>query len=82
MSPLVLSKAFTCLVVIYWSVWISLAECSHSSIALVVFCVQVRICFLLPAIPTRVVRGKSKPVRVGPRTGIIRLRASIDGILS
>jgi hypothetical protein len=36
MSPLVLSKAIVCLVVIYWSPWISLAELSHSSFALVV----------------------------------------------
>jgi hypothetical protein len=81
MSPLVLSKAFACLVVIYWSPWISLAERGRSSFALVVSCVQVRICFLLPAMPMRVVSGRSKPVRVGPRTGIHRPRASIDGIL-
>jgi hypothetical protein len=38
-------------------------------------------CFLFPAMPTRVVSGKSKPMRVGLRTGILRHRASIDGIL-
>jgi hypothetical protein len=32
-----LFKAFACLVVIFWSPWISLAECSRSSFALVVF---------------------------------------------
>jgi hypothetical protein len=31
--------------------------------------------------PTRVVNGKSKPMRVGLRTGILRLRAPMDGIL-
>jgi hypothetical protein len=30
---------------------------------------------------TRVVSGKSKPMRVGLRTGILRLRAPMDGIL-
>jgi hypothetical protein len=29
----------------------------------------------------RVVSGKSKPMRVGLRTGILRLRAPMDGIL-
>jgi hypothetical protein len=29
----------------------------------------------------RVVSGRSKPVRVGPRTGILRLRASMYDIL-
>jgi hypothetical protein len=32
-----LFKAFACLVVIFWSPWISLAERRHSSFALVVF---------------------------------------------
>jgi hypothetical protein len=32
-----LFKAFACLVVIFWSPWISLAKRSRSSIALVVF---------------------------------------------
>jgi hypothetical protein len=81
MSPLVLSKDFACLVVICWSPWISLAEHSRLSFALVISCVQVRIYFLLPAMPTRVVSGRSKPVRVGPHTGIHRLRASMDDIL-
>jgi hypothetical protein len=39
MSSLVLIKAFACLVVICWSLWISLAERSHSSFPLVVSCV-------------------------------------------
>jgi hypothetical protein len=29
----------------------------------------------------RVVSGKSKPMRVGLRTGILKLRALMDGIL-
>jgi hypothetical protein len=37
MSSLVLFKAFACLVVIFWSPWISLAKRSRSSFALVVF---------------------------------------------
>jgi hypothetical protein len=81
MSPLVLSKAFACLVVIYWSPWIRLVERSHSSFAPVVSCVQVRIYFLLPVMPTRAVSGRSKPMRVGCRTGTLRLRASMDNIL-
>jgi hypothetical protein len=32
-----LFKAFACLLVIFWSHWISLAERSHSSFALVIF---------------------------------------------
>jgi hypothetical protein len=31
--------------------------------------------------PTRVVSGKSKPMRVGLRNGILRLRAPMDSIL-
>jgi hypothetical protein len=31
--------------------------------------------------PLRVVSGKSKPMRVGLRTGILRLRVLMDGIL-
>jgi hypothetical protein len=81
MSSLVLFKAFACLVVIFWSSWISLAERGHSSIALVVFCVQVRICFHFPVMPMRVVSGKSRPRRVGLRTRIPRLRALMDDIL-
>jgi hypothetical protein len=81
MSSLVLIKAFACLVVIFWSLWISLAERSRSSFALIVFCVQVRNCFLSLAMLTRVVSGKSKPMRVGLRTRILRLRVLMDGIL-
>jgi hypothetical protein len=81
MSSLVLFKVFACLVVICWSPWISLAERSHSSFALVASCVQMRNCFLFPAMPTRVISEKSKPMRVGLRTGILRLRALMDDIL-
>jgi hypothetical protein len=42
---------------------------------------QVRNCFLLSAMPTRVVSGKSKLMRVGLRTGILRLRMLMDDIL-
>jgi hypothetical protein len=66
---------------IFWSPWISLAECSHSSFAHVVFYVLVRNCFLLSAMSMRVVSGKSKPRKVGLRTGTLRLRALMDGIL-
>jgi hypothetical protein len=41
----------------------------------------VRNCFLLPVMPIRVVSEKSKPMRVGLRTGILRLKAPMDGIL-
>jgi hypothetical protein len=81
MSSLVLIKAFACLAVIFLSPWISLPERSHSSFALVVFCVQVRNYFLFSAMPMRVVSGKSKPRRVGLHTGIIRLRVPMDDIL-
>jgi hypothetical protein len=43
--------------------------------------VKVRNYFLLPAMPMRVVGGKSKPMRDGLRTGILRLRVPMDGIL-
>jgi hypothetical protein len=76
-----LFKAFASLVVIFWSPWISLAECSRSSFALVVFCVQVMNCFLFPAMPMRVVSGKYKLMRAGLHTGIFRLRASMDEVL-
>jgi hypothetical protein len=76
-----LFKAFACLVLIIWSPWINLAEHSRSSFALVVFCVQVRSCFLLPVMPMRVVSGESKLMRVELRTGTLRLRAPMDGIL-
>jgi hypothetical protein len=49
--------------------------------ALVVFCVQMRACFLFPGTPTTVVSAKSKPLTVGLRSGILRLRALMDGIL-
>jgi hypothetical protein len=42
---------------------------------------QVRKCFLLLAMMMRVVSGKSKPMRVGLRTGILRLRTPMDDIL-
>jgi hypothetical protein len=76
-----LFKAFTCLVVIVWSPWISLTERSQSSFALAVFCVQVRNCVLLSVMPMRVVNEKSKPMRVGLHTGTLRLRAPMDVIL-
>jgi hypothetical protein len=63
------------------SPWISLAERSRSSFALVVFYVQVRNCYLLPTMPTRVVSGKFKLMRVGLHTGTLRLRAPMDDIL-
>jgi hypothetical protein len=81
MSSLVLFKALACPVVIFWSPWISLTECSRSSFALVVFYVQVRNCFLFLAMPMRVVSGKSKLMRVRLRTAILRLRALMDDIL-
>jgi hypothetical protein len=81
MSSLILFKAFAYLVVICWSPWISLVECSHSSFALVLACVQVWICCLFLVMPTRVVSGRSKLMRVGLRTGILRLRALMDDIL-
>jgi hypothetical protein len=43
--------------------------------------VQVRSFFLFSVMPMRVVSGKSKLMRVELRTGILRLRALIDGIL-
>jgi hypothetical protein len=43
--------------------------------------VQVRNYFLFPAMSTRFVSGKSKLMRVRLRTGILRLRASMDDIL-
>jgi hypothetical protein len=81
MTSLVLFKAFACLVVIFWSPWISLVECSHLSFALVVFCMQVRNYFPLSAMLMRVVSGKSKPMRVRLCTGTLRLRAPMDDIL-
>jgi hypothetical protein len=81
MGSLVCIKAIACLVVIVQSSWVSLAESSRSSIALVVICMQKRNCFIFPVMLMRVVSGKSKPMRVGLRTGILRLRASMDDIL-
>jgi hypothetical protein len=43
--------------------------------------VQVRKFFFLSAMPTRVVSGKSKLMRVRLRTGIPMLRMPMDGIL-
>jgi hypothetical protein len=68
-------------VVICWSSWISLAEHSRSRFALVVSCLQVRICFLFSVMPMRVVTGRSKPLRIGLCIGILRHRAPMDGIL-
>jgi hypothetical protein len=41
----------------------------------------VRSCFLFLVMPTRVISGRSKPIKVGLRTMILRLRALMDGIL-
>jgi hypothetical protein len=79
MSPLILTNSYMSrgdLLV----TWISLAERNHSSFALAIFYVQVRNCFLLPAMPTRVASGKSKPMRVGLHTRIPRLRMPMHGI--
>jgi hypothetical protein len=46
-----------------------------------VFCVQVRNCFLLTVMLMRVVSEKYKLMRVGLHTGILSLRAPMDGIL-
>jgi hypothetical protein len=43
--------------------------------------VQVRNYFLFPVMPTRVISGKSKPMKVGLSTGILRLKTLMDGIL-
>jgi hypothetical protein len=59
----------------------ALAECSYSSFALVVSCVQVRIFFLLPVMPTRNDSGRSKQMRVGCHTGIHRLGVPVEIIL-
>jgi hypothetical protein len=81
MSPLVLLKAIACIVVIFLSPWISLAGRTRSTFALVVSYVQVRIFFLFLVMSTKDARGRSKPMRVGHRTGILSLRALMDGIL-
>jgi hypothetical protein len=54
---------------------------SRSSFTLVVSCVQVRNFFLFPAMMMRDASGRSKPMRVGHHTRILRLRALMDGIL-
>jgi hypothetical protein len=41
----------------------------------------MRNCFLLPTMLMRVASGKSKPMRVGLRTGILKLRMPMDDIL-
>jgi hypothetical protein len=64
-----------------WSLWISLAERSRSSFTLAIFCVQVMNYLLLPAMPTRVISGKSKPMKIGLRTEILRLRMTMSDIL-
>jgi hypothetical protein len=43
--------------------------------------VQVRNCFLYSMMPMKIVSGKSKPMRVGLRTGILRLKMLMDDIL-
>jgi hypothetical protein len=76
---LVLFKVFAYLAMIFWPSQISLAERSHSSFTLVFL--QVRKCFLFLVMPMRVISRKSKPMMVGLRTGILRLRALINDIL-
>jgi hypothetical protein len=41
----------------------------------------MRNCFLFPVMPKRVISQKSKPMRVGLRTRILRFRALMDDIL-
>jgi hypothetical protein len=41
----------------------------------------VRSFFLFPAMPTKDASGRSKLMRIGHRTGILRLRVLMDGIL-
>jgi hypothetical protein len=41
----------------------------------------VRSFFLFPVMPMRVVSERSKPMRVGHRTRILRFRALVDDIL-
>jgi hypothetical protein len=81
MSPLALLKVIACLVVVFQSLWISLAERSRSGFTLVISCVKVRSFFLFSAIQTRDASGRSKPLRVRHLTRILRLRALMDGIL-
>jgi hypothetical protein len=81
MGSLALIKGIACLVVIIRSPWICLAERRCSSFALVVSCVQERNFLLFSVMPMRVGSGRSKPMRVGLLTRILRLRVLMDGIL-
>jgi hypothetical protein len=81
MSPSALLKAIVCLVVVFWTPRISLAERSHSTFALVVSCLQVRSFFLFLVVPVRDASRRSKPMKDGHRTGILSLRVLMDGIL-
>jgi hypothetical protein len=81
MSSLALIKAFARLVMIVGSRWVSLAEHSRSSFALVVSGVQVRIFFLFPMLLMGGVNGRSKLMRVGCLTGTCMLRALTEVIL-
>jgi hypothetical protein len=82
MSLLILITTFACLEVIFLgSPWIRLTKRSRSSFALIVFYIQVRNYFLLPVMPMTVVSGKSKPMRNGLHTLILRLRMPMDDIL-
>jgi hypothetical protein len=68
--------------VIFWSPWISLTECSYSIFALVVFYMQVRNYFLLLVMSMSDVSGKSKPMKVGLRTRILRLVEGKENVLT
>jgi hypothetical protein len=81
MSSLALFKALACLVMIVWSRWICLGEHSHSSFALVVSCVQVRIFFLFLVMPMRGASERSKPMRIGCLIRIWWLRVPMEVIL-
>jgi hypothetical protein len=50
------------------------------ALLLYISCVQVMI-FLLPTMPTSAASGKSRPMRVGFRTGTRRLKVAEEGIL-
>jgi hypothetical protein len=65
----------------FLSPWISFAEHSRSIFALLVSCVQVKSLFFIPAMPMKIVSGRSKSMRVGHCTRILRLRAMMDDIL-
>jgi hypothetical protein len=66
---------------IFWSQWISLVERSRSSFALVISYVQVRIFLLFSMMPMRAINKRSKPTRVGLRTGTHMHRWSRQDIL-